>query len=387
MTVVHVDPIADPRWAALVASASPWTEDWRRPTSDTIFHSPAWLGAVVDTYGFDVRAAVDLAPPAESRLRRWSRRPPAEPTPLGGLAYAVLDDELGPRIAMPFTDVCGIEHVDWTGEGRSTKDFRPVMDGLLHAVTRHGLPCTVRSHGYVMFGSNWSETKRAAWHRLSLLHDPTDGSSWWERAAGPFRQGVRKAERSGLDVRPLNVEADGGVDSFARLHRGLRRSKYQMLSQPEAFFAAIRDRFVPDGGWHPLGAFDGDQLVAATVYLRWGDTLFYKFNASDPRALAARPNNLLVAAGAELARSLGCDAIDLGPSDEDQPGLIRFKSQTGAAMDQVRTWTWTPPGWEPDPSVARLKRTLGELTGLLVQPAVDDAVVHAAGDALYRWFA
>ena len=51
---------------------------------------------------------------------------------------------------------------------------------------------------------------------------------------------------------------------------------------------------------------DGE-LIAATVYLRHRDTLFYKFNASDPTGLDARPNDLLLWSGIELAARLGVD--------------------------------------------------------------------------------
>ena len=145
----------------------------------------------------------------------------------------------------------------------------------------------------------FAAVKRARWHRLDVSREE---DAVFAATAGAFRRGVRKAEQAGIEVAPL--EGDAGVEAFAALHAGLRRRKYGMLSQPLAFFAALRDRFEPLGGWHPLGAFSGGRLVAATVYLRWGDVLYYKFNASDPDALAARPNNALLWAGARHARSL-----------------------------------------------------------------------------------
>ncbi|MGI8757534.1 MAG: GNAT family N-acetyltransferase [Acidimicrobiales bacterium] len=373
MTLVHVDPVKDPRWAALV-----------EPPSGTLFHSPSWLGAIADTYGYHIRAAV-LTSDTDGAGR-------AHPSDVqAGLAYVVLDDDLGRRAALPFADAAG-PLVDMTaGFEEDWSELAAAMAGS------QAVPSTLRclrigGSAPVELGSalveadvGWTATKRARWHRLDLRES---SEAAWAAAAGPFRQGVRKAERAGVEVRPLaEVEADGGVAAFAGLHRNLRRTKYGMLSQPEAFFANIRDRFAPLEAWHPLGAYVDDVLVAATVYLRWGDVLYYKFNASDPGALEARPNNLLLWAGSEVARSLGCSALDLGPSDDDQPGLIRFKAQSGATEGEVTTWTWTAPGSAPDPSAGRLKETLGELTALLIQPEVDEAVVEAAGDALYRWFA
>ena len=59
-----------------------------------------------------------------------------------------------------------------------------------------------------------------------------------------------------------------------------------------------------------------------------------------------------IGAGIELADSLGCHTLDLGPSDDDQPGLIRFKRQSGAEEHELEVLRFTPPGWSERPGVA-----------------------------------
>jgi CelD/BcsL family acetyltransferase involved in cellulose biosynthesis len=128
------------------------------------------------------------------------------------------------------------------------------------------------------------------------------------------------------------------------------------------------------------------RLIGASVYLKWGDTLYYKFNASAQDALAVRPNNLLVWEGIRLAQSLGCRTLDLGPSDEDQPGLIRFKREFGAVQKDAKFLLWTPPGWSDERGV-EARRVLGELTRLMTSPGVPDDVTAGAGRQFYRYFA
>ena len=125
-------------------------------------------------------------------------------------------------------------------------------------------------------------------------------------------------------------------------------------------------------------------MVAATIYLRWGDNLFYKFNASDPDALGSRPNNLLLWAGIELAATLGCRLVDLGASDDDQPGLIRFKRGFGADEREIRTFAVGNP---LPPAAAQLAAILRELTERFTRPDVPDPVTEQAGAVLYRYFA
>jgi lipid II:glycine glycyltransferase (peptidoglycan interpeptide bridge formation enzyme) len=193
---------------------------------------------------------------------------------------------------------------------------------------------------------------------------------------------VAKARRDGVTVvERRDIEF---VDQFLRLHTGLRKRKYRLLPQPRAFFASIRSRFGVTGDWHPLVAVRDGELLAATIYLRHGDALFYKFNASDPDALEARPNDLLLWAGIELAARLGCQLVDLGASDDDQPGLIRFKRGFGAREREIRSLATGAPAADGRDTFGAV---LEDLTALLTEPEVPDAVTEDAGARLYRYFA
>jgi lipid II:glycine glycyltransferase (peptidoglycan interpeptide bridge formation enzyme) len=204
----------------------------------------------------------------------------------------------------------------------------------------------------------------------------------WAGLTAPTRQAIRKAKRTGVEVRPLSRQ--DGCEGFYGLHVALRKNKYHLLAQPLAFFQAIARRF--GDSWIPHGAFLGDRLIAATVYLRWGDTLYYKFNASAQDALEVRPNNLLVWAGVLLAQSLGCRNLDLGPSDDDQPGLIRFKRGFGAEQQRLQVLQWAPPGWR-DMHSAQVRCALGDMARLLTAPEVPDDITARAGTSFYRFFA
>ncbi len=246
-----------------------------------------------------------------------------------------------------------------------------------------GFPVTLRALDPHLLGSDpeFVPIKHARWHTL----DVTDELDLLRRRfSDATRRAVAKAERAGVVVRPL--VGDAGLDAFTSLHVRLRKRKYRLLAQPQAFFGAIRDRFQPTKGWHLLGAWHQDALLAATLYLSCGDTLYYKFNASQPDGLALRPNNLLVWAGIMLAKELGLKAVDLGPSDDDQPGLIRFKRGFGSASRELRFLRWTPCV-EKAGHGAELRGVLGEMTRLFTAPRVADDVSKAAGETLYRLFA
>jgi CelD/BcsL family acetyltransferase involved in cellulose biosynthesis len=342
-----INPVTDPAWGILL----------RQPAAG-LFHSPPWLRAVADAYGFIIRAyLVDDAPGKAA----------------GGVAFCEIDDFAGHRlVAMPFSDTCDPLFTSFDA-----------WRALYRQLQSHRVPVNLRCliEHRVLGEESLSIVKRARWHRLSVVPPPED---LWSGLAAAGRRAIRKAERAGVEIRPLTGEE--GRDGFYRLHVALRKRKYRLLAQPPAFFEAIARRFNEVGGWHPLGAFLGGRLIAATVYLRWGDTLYYKFNASALDALGARPNNLLVWAGIRLARSMGCRSLDLGPSDDNQPGLIRFKRGFGAEEQELRFLRWTPPGWRDDRE-AEARRILGEMTSLVTAPDVPDEITARGGKIFYRYFA
>jgi CelD/BcsL family acetyltransferase involved in cellulose biosynthesis len=347
LSVRCIDPVTDPAWRALL----------RQPAAG-LFHSPPWLRAVADAYGFAIRAYLVDDASGEAA---------------GAVAFCEIDDFAGHRlVTVPFSDTCDPLFTSFDA-----------WRALYRQLQAHRVPVNLRCliEHRVSAEESLAIVRRARWHRLSVTPPLED---LWSGLAAAGRRAIRKAERTGVEIRPLTGEE--GREEFYRLHVALRKRKYRLLAQPPAFFEAIACRFDEVGGWHPLGAFVWGRLIAATVYLRWGDTLYYKFNASALDALGARPNNLLVWAGLRLARSMGCRTLDLGPSDDDQPGLIRFKRGFGAEEQELRFLRWTPPCWR-EVRGAQARRSLGEMTSLLTAPEVPDEITARGGNCLYRYFA
>lgn len=346
MTACVVDPTTDPDWAMLVSQGR-----------GSLFHSPLWLAAVQHAYGFALRAGVVRG---------------AHGKPVAGIPYACLDGPPAPRLlAAPFCDTC-----DPLFE-------RPAeWDELLSSLEAHQVPVHLRCLRTDLSDQDrFTVTKRVRWHTISL---PERSEDRWQALDSSARRAIRKARRERVQVRPLLPGPD--LAAFHWLHVALRKSKYRLLAQPLVFFEEIARRFQGAGRWHALGAWADDRLVAGAIYLRWADVLYYKFNASALDALGARPNSLLVWEGMELASALGCRQLDLGPSDDDQPGLIRFKRQFGAQERELRFLRLAPPGWDDRPALASMRR-IGDLTALLTQPDVPDEISAEAGALLYRYFA
>lgn len=344
MRLVEVDPRSDDLWERLVATAD----------SD-VFQSPAWLRVLGDSYGFDMRANVVLDDAG---------------TPIGGVPYCVVDGVRGERIAsLPFSDYC-----DPLVDDPAT--WRLLVDPLLD----RGLPLTIRTlHNEIPAADERFETTGdAKWHGVELDRDLDD---LWTGLSGSARRAIRKAESEGLEVREARDKTD--LRLFFEHHLRVRKYRHGLLAQPYRFFENIYDEFIRQGfGTLLLAEADG-YVVGGVLYLQWKDRLYYKFNAWDPGYTTARPNDAVMWRGIQHAKQSGLSLVDLGLSDSDQEGLIRYKRKYAQQekdilfLRSIGSYAATPQTLE----------VVGELTRLLTNECVPDRVTETAGRVLYPLFA
>lgn len=339
-----VDPSADPGWASLVNA--------RR--SD-VFHSPSWIRALRQTYGFEFVAHVLTD---------------ADGAPAAGFVFAAVDDVLGGRsVSLPFSDFCD-PLVDDAGQWKALAD----------AELERGAPFTVK----VLFDEiaerdpRLVERGRSHWHRADTTRDADE---LWSRLHPSARRAVRKSRSSGVSVRP--AESLNDVRTFFDLHLRVRKLKYHLLAQPWAFFEALWDHFLRDGNGRLLLAEHDGTTISGVLFLRWKDTLYYKLNASLGEALSLRPNDAVLWEGLQHAYAEGLTWLDFGVSASDQEGLIRYKRKYATEEREVRVLRTKA---DSDHRADALRRVLPQITDLFVRPDVPDDVTRRAGDLLYRYF-
>lgn len=344
--------------AAAVSEVDPTTDDlWLELASgrrSDVFHSPAWMRVLRQTYGFDLRARV---------LSVGGR-------PLAGVAFASIDDVFGRRrVSLPFSDFCD-PIVDDAGqwellvgdllEERLPFSFKPLFDDFARRDIR------------------LAERGRVKWHRSDVTRGP---DAMWAELHASARRAIRKSEKGGVTVR--SADTVGDMRSFFELHLKTRKQKYGLLAQPWPFFERIWDNFMEQGRGHLLLAEADGEILAGVVYLRWKDTLYYKFNASAVDALGLRPNDLIMWTGLQRAHADGASWVDFGVSDTDQDGLIRYKRKYATEEGDVLILKRV---LDSEPPEAAGRSVLGQVTDLLTDASVPDAITEQAGNALYRFF-
>jgi len=320
----------------------------------SLFSSPPWIEAVARAYGFEMSASVQLKSGVVA----------------AGVPFVHVRDIRGERIVcLPFSDYCD----PLVEDGEAWRD-------LVDPIFAYDLPIALRClrNSVPVEDARFQAHLRGLWHGVDLIRSEDD---LWSTLDGSARQNVRKAQRNGVTVREGRTLLD--VRTFHEMHCRLRKSKHRLLAQPLGFFETLYEVFSPSDGLTVLLAECSGKVVAGILFLEWGDTLYYKFNASvDQRHC---PNDLLAWEGIRMGRRRGLARLDFGLSDIEQPGLVRYKRKFATEEKGIQFLRWRPQGYS-DPRAEEATQMLGRVTSLLTDPAVPDDIARAAGNELYRYF-
>ena len=318
--------------------------------SETLFESAPWIEAVEAGFG----------------LRIDTFRPESEP---GGLVrYSVVDDLRGRRIvSLPFSDFHEPGIATAAGWAECAAHLR-----LFEA------PITLRPFRCppALADNSFERRTSLLWHGI----DVRDGvDSVLAGLKSKVRNRVTRAERLGF-----RLSVSSTIDDLRRMHTlhvDLRSRKYRMLAQPLGFFEALHEGF-GDRLVVLSAELDGD-LVSSMVFIEWDGVFYYKYGASADAPF--QPNMALLVRACEIAEERRLRLVDLGRSDADQEGLVRFKDQVASHRLPLTTLHWSPVGTESaDPDIGTL---LATVTNLLTGPDVPIDVSRRAGAELYRLFA
>lgn len=344
--IVTVDPETSPLWSQLV----------RRVDSD-VFHSPAWMRVIRETYGFEIAALVMLDGNEEPRA---------------GLPFARVSDIFGERlVSLPFSDYCD-PLVD------SDSEWTSLIDRLI--AERHAISVRCVHNDVPLGDERFPLVNRAKWHGLDLRPDVEE---LWEGLDSAARRAVRKAQKEGVTVRLADGEDD--LRAFYQMHLEVRKYKYRLLAQPYSFLENIWRHLVQSGAGALLLAVHDGEPVGGALLLEWKNKLYYKFNASRHTHLSVRPNDALMWEAIRFGKGRGLAYYDFGLSDWDQDELVRYKRKYARDEKTISFLRHVPEEGVPA-HASEFKGVLTQLTDLLTQDDVPDEVTALAGDSLYRFF-
>ena len=346
MKLYTLDPLLDPRWAELITS---------HPDASA-FHTRGWLKALANTYGFRPVALTSVAPGAKL---------------LDGVVLCEVRSWLtGPRlVSLPFSDHAQplFRKKGDASELQSWFEAACSRDGWKYAELR---PVSWESTPDSTFVPSRCFWLHALDLRLSLerlfanLHKDC------------LQRRIRHAEREHFVYR--RCCSSQLLPDFYKLLIATRR-RHRLLPQPRSWFTNLLAEMNPNAEIRLVRK--NDVPVAAILTLRHRETVIYKYGCSDEQfhSLAGMP--FLLWRLIEESKAEGAQQIDLGRTDLDNLGLIRFKDRLGSTRGKITYLRY--------PGSQKLSRTpslqAAPAAGLLAH--LPPAVSSGMGKLLYRHFA
>ena len=340
--VYEINPETDPRWRVLVES---------HPGA-TIFHTVEWLEALRRTYGYS--ATVFTTSPPESPLTN-------------GVAFCRLNSWLtGSRlVSIPFSDHCEPLAQD---AADVTLLISPARDNAARKFPRVEIrPRTIDLTTQDVFRMDCQ-------HYLHVLDlRPSLDEIYQRFHKDGVRRKIRRADREGVTLE--RGKSESLLQEFYQLLL-LTRRRHRLPPQPLAWFRNMLQCLGPRVTIH-VARLDG-RPIASILTLQHRQTLVYKYGCSDARFhnLGAVPR--LFWQVIQEAKYEQLQELDLGRSEPDNEGLIRFKDHLGAAKTTLTYWR---------SSEARGNRANRDLLSRIAGNFVSylpDGFFRLAGEVFYR---
>ncbi len=267
-----------------------------RPESHP-FHHANWLRLLIDQYGYAWRIAALVAH--------------GEIT--AALPFLITRTLHGRRklLALPLTD--------WFSVLASQESSADALLAMLQCQPWPGFQSvSVRTDLPAGSATPWVR------HQMRL---PADSGELRHRFPESLRRNLKRVERDHVRFeRRTDAES---LAVFYDLHVRTR-CRQGVPVQPKSFFRRLQPWIVEPGLGYVGLVTKSHTPIAAGVFLNYGSTAVYKYGASDPQALAHRPNECLMYGAMRAAVDGGCARFDFGITDVENEGLRRFKRKWGA---------------------------------------------------------
>lgn len=337
---LQVLEMQDPRWHAFLQS---------HPDA-VIFHHPAWLSVLAQTYAFRPFILVHSSPAGEI---------------LAGLPVMEVNSRLTGRrwVSLPFSDYCNPLAVDQAALAEFT-------NRLAELSTQ---PDTPRIELRWQFPEN-PLIQPYMQHVLHMQHFDPDFEVVFNRIHKKMRKHIRRVERSGLRVEFGTQEQD--VRKFYQLQLDTRR-RHGIPAQPRKFFDLLGSQLLDKGLGVILTAYQNERLLAGLVLLHYQRTATVKYSADTRDYEKLNPNYLLDMTAMRWSHENGYQVFDFGRSALNNTGLRDYKTRLGATETPL---IYGVIGGDI-PGASK-----GKLIGLM-QPIIRHSpkfVCRAAGEILYR---
>ena len=388
LRTIKLDFRNDPRWDEFVSSHE----------GALIYHHSSWLIALEEEYGQKCvsLACVDSTDQVRALLPLF---------PTKGLPFALGRHATGRRLSsLPRTPAAGLLANDPAAASEIVRAAMKIAKdgGVQLEIKTHvaglddladGLGCVPWRCSYVeelpgsVEGTSWSDFCETA--RVPITCGSCKGCR--RLRFGNAKQqhrvnwAVNKAIKLGLAIREADKEED-----LAQWYRIYLRTMRHKAVPPRSyrFFMSLWSTLRPQGQMRLLLAeqkvadapLDSPaKLVAGSIFLKFGQTVFYAFTGCDPRNLHLHPHDLIQIEAIRDACKGGFRWYDFGEVSEDNESLAQFKGKWGTEPMPLFRYYY--------PAIENHTHTGGALTNSTrkLWRILPEKATALLGDMLYRY--
>ncbi len=306
MTVYRIDPLLDQRWPEFLEA---------QPQA-SIFHTPEWLRCLQRSYGYEPFVLTTSGP--GNALTN-------------GVVFCWVKSWLtGQRVvSVPFADHCQPLY-------ERPEDLLAILESAKDGIEHKARPVEIRpfdDSGIALREHGFRICKSFRLHVLDLTPSLPELLKGCDKDSVQRR--LRRAEKENL------IYEQGRSPELLKKFYGLlllTRRKHQVPPQPLTWFenliACLGERAT-------IRVTSKDATVIAGILtLSFNRTMIYKYGCSD-----AAYNNLagtpyLFWKAISDAKAAGDHTFDMGRSDLDNPGLLKFKSNWGTQDKPLTYWKY-----------------------------------------------
>ena len=285
-------------------SETNWLDFIDRCAQSSIFHHPAWLNTIEDTYKFHIVYCVLLDDLAEI---------------VAGIP--LFNTNGRNNFTIPFTDHCSILSLD-------DQALSIFIEGL-NALKSNVYNPKIEIRSPIPLPLDYHVDGRFVLHTIELNKHPTE---IYKSFLPGTKRGIRKAQKADLIVREEN--SINAVNIYYNLHL-LTRRRQGIPVQPKRFFLNLWKNVINRGLGRFIIVYKDRKPIAGAIFLHFKKRFVYKFGASLSRYWNLRPNNLLFWNAIQLAYRGGYTQFDWGRTQQDNEGLCFFKEQWGSDKSRL----------------------------------------------------
>ncbi len=291
-----------------------------------LYHGEAWLTAVRDGLGVEVFGLLTETPAGEAvaltpvmSIRKGLFRLTGSPlrgmyTEFAGPLFSRGLDEGIKCEALVSQHACirrqGANYVEWGWKGNAVNDYKAIL----------------RNQGYEYTP------------RQTLVVDMGQGiAKVWSGFESRARNMVRKAEKSGVVVRPIIPSMDDIENYYNMLTETFRRQGMRS-PHPLSFFRAICGRLAPVNHLKFVIAEKEGRAVAGAIFLCHGERMVYLSGTSTEEGMQLAASSLIQWMTMRQAADMGVTEYDLGGTGK--AAIDKFKASFGGQPLTHHRWVY-----------------------------------------------